>query len=106
MPSERTTACAALAQSSTDRSGKSRRYGLPVEGLVEAGPVEPLQLPSVFTQMTNQRLVSMDLPGPSIASHQPASGLSAWLAACALGDRPVTIRIALSALAPRVPQVS
>jgi hypothetical protein len=48
-----------------------------VAGLIEAGPVEPLQLPSELTQTTNQRSVSIGLPGPSIASHQPGSGLSA-----------------------------
>ena len=43
----------------------------PVAGSIDAGPVEPLQLPSEFTQITNQRSLSIGLPGPSIASHQP-----------------------------------
>src|SRR5688500_13713378 len=89
MPSERTQAKAASAPSSIDRSGKSRRYGSPVAGLIEAGPVEPLQLPNEFTHTTNQQLVSIGLPGPTIASHQPGSGLAALLATCAVGDRPV-----------------
>ena len=37
--------------------------------------VEPLSLPSEFTQITNQREVSMALPGPVIASHQPGRGI-------------------------------
>ncbi|MNV90444.1 hypothetical protein D3C71_1848310 [compost metagenome] len=75
-------------------------------GSSDAGPVEPLQLPSELTQMTNQRSVSIGLPGPSIGSHQPLAGLSALLAACASGDRPVTIRMALLASVASVPQVS
>src|SRR6478609_2926236 len=89
MPSDRTTACAAFAQSSIDRSGKARRYGVPVAASIDAGPVEPLQLPRLLTHTTNQRSVSIALPGPTIASHQPASGLPALAAACALGDSPV-----------------
>src|SRR5690606_916149 len=105
IPSAAITSAAALAVSSIDSSGKDSRYGCPVAGLMEAGPVEPLQLPSEFTQITNQRLVSMALPGPSIGSHQPMAGLSAWLAAWASGDRPVTIRMALPASGASVPQV-
>ena len=75
-------------------------------GLVDAGPVEPLQLPSEFTQTTNQRSVSIGLPGPTIHSHQPGAGLPALAAAWASGDRPVTIRIALPRWASSVPQVS
>jgi len=105
-PSPRTRCAAASAPSSTDRSGKSSRYSSPVSGLIEAGPVEPLQLPSEFTQITNQRSVSMGLPGPSIASHQPGSGLPSLLAACASGERPVTISTALSRAALSAPQVS
>ena len=71
----------------------------------DAGPVEPLQLPSEFTQTTNQRSVSIGLPGPSMASHQPASGLPALIAACASGESPVTISTALSRASLSVPQV-
>ena len=31
--------------------GKSRPHGLPVAGLVEAGPVEPMQPPITLAQM-------------------------------------------------------
>lgn len=94
----------ALAASSSVSSGKSRRYGSPVAGSRSAGPVEPLHEPSVLAQITNQRSVSMCLPGPSI--HQPGEGSSALEAACAPGDRPVRIRIALSRAAFSSPQVS
>ena len=106
MPSPRTTSKAALAPSSTDSSGKSRRYSAPVSGFTEAGPVEPLQLPSEFTHTTNQRSVSIGLPGPSIGSHQPSAGLPGVRAACASGDSPVTISTALSRRSFNVPQVS
>ena len=106
MPSPRTTATEASAPSSTDNSGKSSRYSVPVSGLLDAGPVDPLQLPSEFTQSTNQRSVSIGLPGPSIASHQPGSGLPSLDAACASGDKPVTISTALSRAGFNLPQVS
>ena len=89
-----------------ESSGKSRRYGSPVSGLADAGPVLPLQLPSALTQTTNQRSVSMYLPGPTIASHQPGDGSASLDAACALGERPVWIRIAFDFSPSSVPQVS
>src|SRR3546814_3644332 len=61
MPRPMTNACAALAPSSIDSSGKARRYLSPLSGLLDAGPVEPLQLPSALAQITNQRLVSIGL---------------------------------------------
>src|SRR5512142_964819 len=73
---------------------------------MDAAHVEPLSLPSEFTQMTNQREVSMALPGPIIASHQPSEGSSALDAACALGERPVRMSTALSRAALNSPQVS
>ncbi len=73
---------------------------------MDAGPVEPLQLPRLFTHTTNQRSVSIGLPGPSIASHQPGSGLPSLAAACALGERPVRISTPLSRAALSTPQVS
>ena len=75
-------------------------------GSGEAAPVLPLQLPSGFTQTTNQRSASIGLPGPIIHSHQPGAGLPAFDAACASGDRPVSTRIALSRAAESAPQVS
>src|SRR6185312_471618 len=92
--------------SSSVRSGKSSRYSSPVAGFVEAGPVEPLHEPSVFAQMTNQRFVSMYLPGPIISSHQPGEESSAPDAACALGERPVRMKTALLRAASSVPHVS
>src|SRR3546814_7463737 len=61
---------------------------------------------SALAQITNHRLVSLGLSGPSMASHQPSLGSSALAAAWALGDSPVRIRIAFSALALSSPQVS
>ena len=52
---------------------------------MEAGPVLPLQLPSALTQTTNQRSVSIGLPGPIMPSHHPGvewprpAGPAAWL---------------------------
>src|SRR5512147_1756474 len=106
MPSARTSSYELLATSSRVRSGNANLYTFPVSGSIEAGPVEPLQLPSVLAQITNQRLVSIGLPGPSISSHQPGVGSSALDAACALGDRPVRMKIALSRAGLSVPQVS
>ncbi|HXS31806.1 MAG TPA: hypothetical protein VN755_13295 [Steroidobacteraceae bacterium] len=64
-------------------------------GFVEAGPVEPKQLPSEFTHITKKRSVSMARPGPIIFSHQPSSGFSGEEAAWAEGDRPVNSSTAL-----------
>ena len=52
--------------------------GLPVAGSIDCGPVEPKQLPRLFTPMTKKRSVSSGLPGPIMLSHQPTlSGSSA-----------------------------
>lgn len=56
---------------------------------MDAGPVEPKQLPSEFTQTTKSRSVSSALPGPIIGSHQPGRGSAADDAAWAEGERPV-----------------
>ena len=40
-------------------------------GSMLAGPVEPMQPPSTFGQMTKKRSVSIGLPGPIMTSHQP-----------------------------------
>ena len=73
---------------------------------MDAGPVEPLQLPSGLTQTTYQRRVSIGLPGPSMASHQPGVASASQEAAWASGERPVRISTALSPAAFSVPQVS
>ena len=51
--------------------GKSSPYGFPVSGLIDDGPVEPLQPPITLEQMIKYFSVSRHLPGPIIISHQP-----------------------------------
>jgi len=51
--------------------GKSSPHNLPVAGLIEAGPVEPMQPPITFEQMTKYFSVSSGRPGPTMVSHQP-----------------------------------
>ena len=106
LPGRYSTSRAEEAMSWVKRSGNDRRYGLPVSGLVLAGPLEPLQLPRELTQMTKFRSVSMGRPEPIMGSHQPSVGSAALLAACALGDRPVRINTALDRSALSSPQVS
>jgi len=62
-------------------TGNSSAYGLPVRGLVEAGPVEPMQPPMMFGQMTKKRSVSIGLPGPISVVHQPGLPVTGWLLA-------------------------
>ena len=62
--------------------GKSVPYGLPVFGLVEDGPVEPLQPPITLEQIIKYLFVSKPLPGPIKLSHQPVVP-----AACASPER-------------------
>jgi hypothetical protein len=76
-----------------------------VRGSIDAGPVEPKQLPSELTQTTKKRRVSIGRPGPMMSSHQPGVGSFGLDAACAEGERPVKIRTALSRFGPSVPQV-
>jgi hypothetical protein len=63
---------------------------------MEAGDVEPNGLPIELMQMTKNCRVSMGRPGPIMSSHQPGVGSSVDDAACAEGERPVKIRMALS----------
>ena len=71
-----------------------------MSGLIDIGPVVPLQPPSTFAQMMCQRFVSMPRPGPTMPSHQPlgfvspgrmpatcASPVSAWQMKIALSSR-------------------
>ena len=95
-----------VAMSSMDRHGNVSRYGRPVRGSVEAGPVEPRHDPNELLQITNQRFVSSGRPGPIMSSHQPGSGLSAFECAWLLGERPVVRRRALSFAGESVPHVS
>ena len=55
------------------RNGKSAPHSPPV-GDAEAGPVEPWQPPIMFGATTNHSSVSIDRPGPTMSSHQPAVG--------------------------------
>ena len=76
--------------------GKSRAYSFPVSGLIDAGPVEPLQPPKTLEQMTKYLSVSNAFPGPITISHHPglaspecqpaawASPVSAWQTRIAL----------------------
>ena len=59
-------------------SGKSVPQGLPVSGLISAGPVEPMQPPSTLAQMTKKRSVSIGLPGPTMLIHQPGLPVTGW----------------------------
>ncbi len=45
---------------------------MPVAGLVEAGPVVPMQPPTTFGLITKYRWVSIGRPGPTMVSHHPA----------------------------------
>ena len=45
MPRRSASRACASTQSSTVTTGKSAPQGLPVAGLIDAGPVEPKQLP-------------------------------------------------------------
>ena len=76
--------------------GTSVGSGSRWSGSIDAGPVEPKQLPREFTQITKYRLVSIGLSGPSMSSHHPVPGSSGEEAAWAEGDSPVKIRTALS----------
>ena len=66
-----------VTQSLTVTTGKSGPHWRPVSGLWLAGPVLPWQPPRLFSDTTKKRLVSMDLPGPIWASHQPGLRSSA-----------------------------
>ena len=71
MPSASTSAACARTMSRIVTIGKERPQGWPVSGLVEAGPVVPVQPPTTLAQITKKRSVSIGLPGPTIAVHQP-----------------------------------
>jgi hypothetical protein len=106
IPNERIVSKPARAMSSTERSGKVRRYGLPVAGSSDAGPVEPKQLPRELTQMTKNWPVSIASSGPIMRCHQPSLGSPGEEAACADGDNPVKSNRALLRASFSVPQVS
>ena len=60
-------------------TGKLSPNGLPVCGLIDIGPVEPLQPPITLEQITKNLFVSNALPGPMQSSHQPGASSSGAL---------------------------
>src|SRR5579863_262748 len=67
--------------------GNESAYGLPVSGLTEEGPVEPLHPPITLEQITKYLSVSSPFPGPIMSSHQPGFLSPVWNpAACASPD--------------------
>ena len=100
------SSAAALAISSTERTGKPSRYILFVSGLILTGPVEPKQLPIEFTHTTKNSLVSIGLFGPTMSSHHPVEGSSLEEEAWADGERPVKISMQLEESDESFPQVS
>ena len=52
-------------------TGKSSPYGLLVFGLIELGPVVPLQPPKTLEQMMKYFSLYKDFQGPINISHQP-----------------------------------
>ena len=50
-------------------------------GLIELGPVDPMQPPMTLAQITKKRLVSIGLPGPTMVSHQPGLPVTGWMLA-------------------------
>ena len=89
-------------------TGKRLPYGAPSSGCGDAGPVEPWQPPSTLAHTTNQRSVSMGMPGPTMPSHQPGvgwpscAGPLAWLSPVQAWHSST----ALDASAASVPHVS
>src|SRR5262245_13715552 len=81
-----TTSKPPRATSSSASTGNRNRYGSPVAGSTDAGPLDPKQLPRELTQMTNQRWVSIGRPGPIMSSHHPGVLSSGDEAACAEGE--------------------
>jgi len=73
--------------------------------LIELGPVVPLQPPRKLEQITKYLSVSMPLPGPIMASHQPgfASSGECLPAACASPERAWQTSTALDLSAFSVP---
>ena len=104
MPRCATSARCTVTKSATSSSGKSSPQGLPVAGLIELGPVVPWQPPSRFAVITNQRSVSIALPGPIMVSHQPGRrSPSCQPAECASPVRAWQMKTALDAVAFSVP---
>src|SRR5580658_1320110 len=68
----------ASTMSFIETRGKSDPYGLPVLGLGDEGPVEPLHPPTTLELMTKYLSVSNALPGPIMLSHQPGTLSPSW----------------------------
>ena len=83
MPSRSISMAWARTMSAMVTIGRSRPNGFPVAGLIEAGPVVPMQPPSTLEQMMKYLSVSKGRPGPTSADHQPGLPVSGWaLATC------------------------
>src|ERR1700678_2334670 len=71
MPRRSSSIACARTMSGMVMIGKSSPHNLPVAGLGEAGPVEPMQPPITFEQMMKYLSVSSGRPEPTMVSHQP-----------------------------------
>ena len=69
-PSRSASRASARTWSRVDTTGKREPQGAP-SGDGEDGPVDPWQPPRTFAATTKQCSVSIALPGPTTASHQP-----------------------------------
>src|SRR5918993_3118089 len=76
MPSVSARRACALTQSSTVTTGKLAPYGLPDDGSIDIGPVDPKHDPRLLTPTTKKRFVSTGLPGPTMLSHHPSASES------------------------------
>ena len=52
-------------------TGNSSPYGFFVFGLIEEGPVVPIQPPKTFVHTTKKIFVSITFPGPTSIFHHP-----------------------------------
>ena len=80
----------------TVTGGKSVPHSPSPPSRGERGPVVPMQPPSTLEQMTKNRSVSIDRPGPTTRSHQPPLPVTGWVSATYWSPvRAWQIRIAL-----------
>ena len=108
MPRWSSSSAWASTMSATVMIGKCVPYGRPVRGSTDEGPVDPLQPPMTFEEMTKYFSVSSALPGPMSMSHQPGrlSSGECRPATCASPDSACSTSTALSARGESVPYVS
>ena len=102
-----TTVRPACATSSKASTGKSRRYGWPVAGFAEAGPVEPKQLPSEFhADDEDSATYQWACLRPPCLPTSPKMGLPGTRRRAPTATGRVNSSTALSAFAESSPQVS